>query len=340
MANDRAKQHSANPDVSEQGLGDDLRSFLAEPVPVKQIKGYAHVAREICAGESHPVPKSRQLRPGFRATPGDTTGFPGTSAFSSRSSDSRAAGATVQPARPGNDLAPASPKSSGYFKGWRSTLQQAGADSGAVRAALAADARAAGGDIRGRVAEGSSAAAGAPAHGARACGRPPGSGKQAKDAPGAKLPAAIQKLVPKTDEPKAPPKLIPTENERASATRLFREIGQRFNDNRKKSKTAAYAGFRHDLMDNLDTLVMGGAIDLKEATSIITNLEQYTKETEAESTETPATILGRWLRMDAAEIAGLSAPVEEVVEDEEIGAEDEDKDEPEDSEGVEFAEQQ
>jgi hypothetical protein len=103
---------------------------------------------------------------------------------------------------------------------------------------------------------------------------------------------------------------------------LFREIGQRFNENRKKSKTAAYAGFRHDLMDNLDTLVMGGAIDLKEATSIITNLEQYTKETEAESTETPATILGRWLRMDAAEIAGLSVgvveeSVEEVAEDEE-----------------------
>ena len=58
-------------------------------------------------------------------------------------------------------------------------------------------------------------------------------------------------------------------------------------------------------MDNLDTLVMGGAIDLKEATTIITNLEQYTRETEQESTETPATILGRWLRMDAAEVAGL-----------------------------------
>jgi hypothetical protein len=71
-------------------------------------------------------------------------------------------------------------------------------------------------------------------------------------------------------------------------------------------------------MDNLDTLVMGGAIDLKEATSIITNLEQYTKETEAESTETPATILGRWLRMDAAEVAGLEVvAVEEVVDDEE-----------------------
>jgi hypothetical protein len=136
-------------------------------------------------------------------------------------------------------------------------------------------------------------------------------GRPSVDKPPA-LPAAIKKLVPKTDEaPASTRTIIPTENERASATRLFREIGQRFNDNRKKSKTAAYAGFRHDLMDNLDTLVMGGAIDLKEATTIITNLEQYTRETEAESVETPATILGRWLRMDAAEVAGLTVPVEE-----------------------------
>ena len=83
-------------------------------------------------------------------------------------------------------------------------------------------------------------------------------------------------------------------------------------------------------MANLDTLIMGGAIDLKEVTTVITGLEQYTKETEAESTETPATVLGRWLRMSAEELAGLeaSAPVEdeesveESVEDEEIEAED------------------
>ena len=66
---------------------------------------------------------------------------------------------------------------------------------------------------------------------------------------------------------------------------------------------------------------MGGALDLKEATTIITNLEQYTRETEQESTETPATILGRWLRMDAAEVAGLTVeaveePVEEEIEEE------------------------
>ncbi len=60
-------------------------------------------------------------------------------------------------------------------------------------------------------------------------------------------------------------------------------------------------------MDNMDTLIMGGAIDLKEVTTVITGLEQYTKETEAESTETPATILGRWLRMEPGEVGELEA---------------------------------
>jgi hypothetical protein len=68
---------------------------------------------------------------------------------------------------------------------------------------------------------------------------------------------------------------------------------------------------------------------LKEATAIITNLEQYTKETEAESTETPATILGRWLRMSTEEMAELesSQPVEAEaeaeIEEDELGSESE-----------------
>jgi hypothetical protein len=74
-------------------------------------------------------------------------------------------------------------------------------------------------------------------------------------------------------------------------------------------------------MDNMDVLIMGGAIDLKEVTSVITGLEQYTKETEAESTETPATILGRWLRMDAAEIASLVVASDEAVEELEVEGE-------------------
>ena len=133
----------------------------------------------------------------------------------------------------------------------------------------------------------------------------------------------------------APRVLIPTESERADARRLFREIGDRFNDNRKVSKTRAYAAYRHDLMANLDTLIMGGAIDLKEVTTVITNLELLTKETEAEATETPATVLGRWLRMGPEELAGLevAAAVEELTEVEEPDGEAEDLEDGEDQDG-------
>jgi hypothetical protein len=89
-------------------------------------------------------------------------------------------------------------------------------------------------------------------------------------------------------------------------------------------------------MANLDTLIMGGAIDLKEVTTVITNLEQYTKETEQESTETPATVLGRWLRMAPGEMAELEAGAVEELEgalvanesDEEVEAEVNPADEP------------
>jgi len=154
----------------------------------------------------------------------------------------------------------------------------------------------------------------------------PGRGKAAKDKPVKASGADDADALDSTQlADKSAPKYVPTETERARATNLFREIGERFNQNRKKSKASAYAAYRHDLMANLDTLIMGGAIDLKEVTTVVTNLEQYTKETEAESTETPATILGRWLRMEPGEVAELEKGaiveeevVEEEVEDEEI----------------------
>ena len=129
------------------------------------------------------------------------------------------------------------------------------------------------------------------------------------------LPREIAKLLPQDSgvrvdhaDPASPAnlaRLVPTEAARADAHRLFREIGERFNLNRKKSKTAAYAAYRHDLMANLDTLIMGGAIDLKEVTTVITNLELLTKETETEATETPVMVLGRWLRIAPGEVAEL-----------------------------------
>ena len=279
---DRATRESTDPDLSQQGLGDDIRDFLGDT--------------------ASKTARTRQLRATFRPTPASPAGdpgFPGTRAFAgadvsvkAHRLDRRAAGSTLQATRTGADAAPARDPGTDNAPGRRVALQQAGGDTGALGAGEPAAKSAEGRRVRGR-------------------GRPPGSGKakQAKTGPSADrpaaLPAAIKKLVPKSDAPPSSSKIVPTEAERQDARRLFREIGQRFNDNRKKSKTAAYAGFRHDLMDNLDTLVMGGAIDLKEATTIITNLEQYTRETEQESTETPATILGRWLRMDAAEVAGL-----------------------------------
>lgn len=241
--------------------------------------------------------RTRNLRPTFRSIPGP---------LAAHSADRRPPGAAQPAAGAGSDSSPTAVASPDDTTRRNSTIFEAGRDSGAFRAAESTDQSAAGGRVRGR-------RAGRPA---TAGPGPAGSGK-AKDLKAPALPAAIKKLVPKEDQPSVPlsvSKLLPTETERADARELFREIGQRFNENRKKSKTAAYAGFRHDLMDNLDTLVMGGAIDLKEATTIITNLEQYTRETEAESTETPATILGRWLRMDAAEAAELATEENEMID--------------------------
>lgn len=253
----------------------------------------------------------RQLRTSFRAVP----------TFPAHSSDGRPVGGSLESASPGPDRAPAPAARTKHFKGWRTTvLETRAASSTADKPTQSTDASPGRRGLRGRGAEGDRTAAGS----AGRRGRPPGSGKKAKQVEAVKLPAAIQKLVPKSETHAAPRVIVPTETERSSATRLFREIGETFNKNRKKSKTAAYAAFRHDLMANLDTLIMGGAIDLKEATTIITNLEQYTKETEAESTETPATILGRWLRMDAAEIAGL-----EVGEPGELVANEPDEDDEE-----------
>lgn len=292
MTHDRTTPKSTHPDVPDSGLSDDLRSFLTNSAPVKQ-------------------PRTRNLRATFRSAPGDSTGFPGTKAFAAYRPDRRAAGASVAPARAGEHHAPAAPAGADNPAGRRAAVLEARGSTAADQSAQPAAASPGGGRVRGR--RGAGKEESAPA------------GKATRRA--VALPREIGKLVPK-EETKAPPKIIPTETERNDARRLFREIGERFNQNRKKSKTAAYAAYRHDLMANLDTLIMGGALDLKEATTIITNLEQYTRETEAESTETPATILGRWLRMDAAELAELETKVvKESVEDEENSEEEEESEE-------------
>ena len=335
IQDDRATRPQVDSDFPDSGLGDDLRSFLASDVQPGRVvlAGGSVIDDRVERGTG----RQRNLLATFRAVPGDraaTSGFPGTRTFAPgrvslapHRSDPGAAGSTVQPAGSGDVGQPTPAPGSNDLEGWRAAIQQAGpaatTDGPAVAAAESAD----GGRRRGWGAEGARTAADSASRsrtandtvvrtpsGAKGAGR--GAAKKPAKA-GPALPKDIAKLIPKDAGAATPRVIVPTPTERATAASLFREIGDRFNTNRKKSKTAAYAGYRHDLMANLDTLVMGGALDLKDATTIITNLEQYTKETEAESTETPATILGRWLRMSAEEVAGLEAPVEEVVEDEE-----------------------
>lgn len=297
MTDDRTTRESIADFLSESGSSDDVCAVPAQPARVRKLRP-----------TFRPVPASH-LSVAF---PDGDSGFPGTKSFASRRTDSRAAGATVQSASAGPDDPPAlAPRPDNPARRGASVLEARSA-APAVGPAVAAAEGGIGGRVRGR----------------RAAGSPGRKAKAKQDASAPAIPASIANLIGKDkkiqdDSSSASPRLIPTESERQDARRLFREIGERFNVNRKRSKTAAYAAYRHDLMANLDTLIMGGAIDLKEVTTVITNLEQYTKETEAESTETPATILGKWLRMDAVEVAGLEVA---VVEEEESGEEIDDLD--------------
>jgi hypothetical protein len=106
----------------------------------------------------------------------------------------------------------------------------------------------------------------------------------------------------------------PTDADRKKGTALFREIGKRFNENRKISKSAAYANYRHDLMANLDTLVMSGAIDLKEITTVITNLEAYTRESEHEGGKSQAQMLAEWLKIDVKDLRIVEPAAPELPE--------------------------
>jgi hypothetical protein len=312
MTDDRATEQSLIDFLSDAGSGG----------PGEAMDGSGGAA---VVADGKPA-RIRNLRATFRSVPASTPGFPGTRSFTPRRPDRRETGAAIEAARVGPDPASAAAQGSGDPARRNTAVSRLRAAAAAIRSGEPAGEGAEGRRVCGRAAAGSRTAA------AGRRGRPVGSGKKAKQVEtGPTLPKAIAKLIPKDDT--APPvtaKLVPTESERANATRLFRQIGETFNVNRKKSKTAAYAAYRHDLMANLDTLIMGGAIDLKEVTTVITNLEQYTKETEAESTETPATILGRWLRMEPGEVAELEVPAIEIIDANDQSVEDE-KEESEES---------
>lgn len=259
-------------------------------------------------------PRQRNLLASFRATglgirPVDLAepAFPAV-ALPAHSPDRGTSGGPLQPASGGPDPAPATPASPDDPARRSAAVLAAGPVAAPLGPAVAAAESSSGRRVRGRV--------GRAAGGGAASGK-----KQAAASAKPAFPREIAKLVDKSAPAAAVPatsRITPTESAAADARRLFREIGERFNENRRASKTRAYAAYRHDLMANLDVLIMGGAIDLKEVTTVITNLELLTKETEAEATETPATVLGRWLRMGPEEVRGLEEAGQseaEVVDD-------------------------
>lgn len=75
---------------------------------------------------------------------------------------------------------------------------------------------------------------------------------------------------------------------------VLREIGLRFSENRKKAKSGAFEQYQRDLAENMDLLVMGGAMSLKEISQTLMQLEEYRKQT-SEQGKTQATMLGEWL---------------------------------------------
>jgi hypothetical protein len=71
-------------------------------------------------------------------------------------------------------------------------------------------------------------------------------------------------------------------------------IGKDFAINRQKSKSKAFETYQRDLAENSGTLVMGGAVTLKELTVLLMDLEAYMKSTVKEG-ETAATRLQKFL---------------------------------------------
>jgi DNA topoisomerase VI subunit B len=88
--------------------------------------------------------------------------------------------------------------------------------------------------------------------------------------------------------------IVASPAERQTARDLLSEIGKRFAENRKKSKSKAFESYQQDLANNSGTLVMGGAVTLKELTVLLMDLEAYMKSTVREG-ETAATRLQKFL---------------------------------------------
>lgn len=82
--------------------------------------------------------------------------------------------------------------------------------------------------------------------------------------------------------------------DRDRARSILQIIGDKFAENRKKGKSTAYEEYQRDLAINMNYLVMGGVMNLKEISQTLMQIEEYRKQS-SEHGKTPATLLAEWL---------------------------------------------
>ena len=82
--------------------------------------------------------------------------------------------------------------------------------------------------------------------------------------------------------------------DRQRAREILDEIGAKFAENRKKGKSNAWEEYQRDLALNMNYLVLGGVMNLKEISQTLMQIEEYRKQT-SEHGKTPSTLLAEWL---------------------------------------------
>lgn len=88
--------------------------------------------------------------------------------------------------------------------------------------------------------------------------------------------------------------------DREKAREILDDIGRRFAENRRRGKSTAFEEYQQDIANNLNYLVMGGVMNLKESSVLLMQLEDLRKQT-SDNNETVPERLSRWLRGELSE---------------------------------------
>lgn len=88
--------------------------------------------------------------------------------------------------------------------------------------------------------------------------------------------------------------------DRRKASTILAEIGDRFADNRKKGRSNAYETYQEDIARNLNYLIAGGLMSMKEASELFMKLEDFRKQ--SAQGRTPVEALAEFLSGEGKEI--------------------------------------